>query len=177
MNKRKDNTIKESRFIMKKIILISIFILILDITTKQIVMNTLLEHHSYTIIKDFFSITYEKNEGVAFNLLEGNLPLIIISTIIIIFLILKYIKNNNINNLEKICYGLLIGGAIGNLIDRIIYGYVIDFLDFNIFGYNFPIFNLADTAIVIGIFILIILSIIESRNQNETNCSRKIKNR
>lgn len=159
---------------MKKIILISILVLFIDIITKQIVINTLIEHQSISLIKDFFSITYAKNTGVAFSFLEGQVPFIIIMTSIIIIIILKYIKTTNSDKYENICYGLIIGGAIGNLIDRIFYGYVIDFLDFNLFGYSFPIFNLADTAIVIGIFTLIILSLIESRNQNEINSPRKI---
>jgi len=154
---------------MKKIILISIITLIIDILTKQLVFNTMIEDQSISIIKDFFSITYAKNTGVAFSFLEGKIPLIIIMTSIIIILILKYLKTINLNKYESLCYGLIIGGAIGNLLDRITYGYVIDFLDFNIFGYNFAIFNLADTAIVIGIFTLITLSFIESRNQNENN--------
>lgn len=155
---------------MKKIILISILTLIIDIFTKQIVLNTLIEDQSITIIKDFFSITFAKNTGVAFSFLEGRIPFIIIMTTIVIFFILKYLKTTTINKYESICYGLIIGGAIGNLIDRIIYGYVIDFFDFNLLGYSFPIFNLADTAIVIGVIILFILSLIESRNQYENNC-------
>lgn len=162
---------------MKKIILISIITLIIDILTKQLVLYTLIEDQSISIINNFFSITFAKNTGVAFSFLDGKVPLIIIMTSIIIFYIIKYLKTTNPNKYESICYGLVIGGAIGNLIDRIIYGYVIDFLDFNIFGYNFAIFNLADTAIVIGIFTLIILSFIESRNQNETNSKRTNKNR
>ena len=154
---------------MRKIILISILILIIDIISKQIILTNLIEHQSISIIKKFFSITFAKNTGVAFSFLEGQIPLIIIITSSIIILILKYIKSNNPNKYEQLCYGLIIGGSIGNLIDRIIYGYVIDFLDINLFGYPFPIFNLADTAIVIGIFTLIILSIIESRKENETN--------
>ena len=154
---------------MKKIILISILTLVVDILTKQLVLNTMLEHQSISIIEKFFSITYAKNTGVAFSFLEGKIPLIIIMTSIVIILILKYIKSTNPNKYEKLCYGLIIGGAIGNLIDRVIYGYVIDFLDFNLFGYPFPIFNLADTAIVLGVIILLILSLIESRNPNENN--------
>lgn len=158
---------------MKKIILISILVLIIDILTKQLVINTMIEHQSIPIINNFFSITYAKNTGVAFSFLEGKVPLIIIATTIIIIIILKYIKSTNPNKLESICYGLLLGGSIGNLLDRIIYGYVIDFLDFNICGYSYPIFNLADTFIVIGIFILIIFSFIESRNQNEVSKQSK----
>lgn len=148
---------------MKRIILISTLTLIIDILTKQLVINFMIENQSITLIKDFFSLTYAKNTGVAFSFLEGNVPLIIIITSIIILLILKYIKDTIQNKYEIIWYGLIIGGAIGNLIDRIFYGYVIDFLDFNLFGYPFPIFNIADTAIVIGIFSLIILSFIEDK--------------
>ena len=154
---------------MKRIILISTLTLVVDILTKQLVVNTLIEHQSITIIKDFFSITYAKNTGVAFSVLEGNVPLIIILTSIIIFFIFNYIKTTKPNKYETICYGLLLGGALGNLIDRIIYGYVIDFLDFNLFGYPYPIFNVADIAIVVSIFTIIILSLIESRNKNEVN--------
>lgn len=161
---------------MKKIILISLLTLVIDISTKQLVLNTMIEYQSIPIIKDFFSITYAKNTGVAFSFLEGKVPLIIIMTSITIILILKYLKTTNPNKYETICYGLIIGGAIGNLIDRTIYGYVIDFLDFNILGYNFPIFNLADTAIVIGIFTLIILNLIESRNEHENNSKPINKN-
>ena len=148
---------------MKKIILISILILLLDIITKQLVINNLLEHQSITIINNFFSITYAKNTGVAFSFLEGYIPLVILITSIIIISILIYIKKNNPNKYESICYGLILGGALGNLLDRIIYGYVIDFLDFTIFNYNYPIFNIADTFIVIGILILIILSFKENK--------------
>lgn len=161
---------------MKKIILISIITLIIDIITKQLILNLMIEHQSIPIINKFFSITFAKNTGVAFSFLEGKIPLIIMMTTIVIFIILKYIKSTNPNKIESICYGLVLGGAIGNLIDRIIYGYVIDFLDFNIFGYSFPIFNLADTFIVIGITLLIIINMVESRNQNEVNKQSTIKN-
>ena len=148
---------------MKKTILISILILLLDIITKQLVITNLLEHQSITIINNFFSITYAKNTGVAFSFLEGYLPLVILITSIIIISILIYINKNTPNKYESICYGLILGGALGNLLDRIIYGYVIDFLDFTIFNYNYPIFNIADTFIVIGILILIILSFKENK--------------
>ena len=150
---------------MKIIILISLLSLGIDIISKQLVLNFMLEHQSITIIKNFFYITFAKNTGVAFSFLEGKVPLIIIMTSIIIILILKYIKSTNPNKYESISYGLILGGAIGNLIDRIIYGYVIDFLDFNIFGYPYPIFNLADTAIVIGVIALIILSLIDEKRK------------
>lgn len=162
---------------MRRIISISTICLLLDIISKQIVLNTMSTYQSIPIIKDFFSITLAKNTGVAFSLLEGKIPFISIMTIIVIGIILKYIKTNKLNKIESICYSFILAGAFGNLLDRLIYGYVIDFLDFNIFNYPFPIFNLADTMIVIGIFTLIIESIIESRSENETNIRSKNKNR
>lgn len=162
---------------MISIILITLITLIIDQASKHLVHFNMIEYESIPIIKDFFSITFMKNRGVAFSILEGNVPLIILITSIIIILIIKYIKNTNPKSIEKIFYSLIIGGSIGNLIDRIVYGYVIDFFDFNLFGYNYPVFNIADISIVIGIFSLIILSFIESRDQIDTNSQRKIKNR
>lgn len=154
---------------MKKIIMISILTLIMDVISKQLVLNFMFEHQSIPLIKDFFYLTFAKNTGVAFSFLEGKIPFIIIMTLIVILFIMKYIKSTHPNKIETICYGIILGGALGNLIDRILYGYVIDFLDFQILGHSFPIFNLADTMIVIGVFLLLILSIIESRNQNENH--------
>lgn len=163
---------------MKRIIFISILVLIIDIISKQLVLNLMIEHQSISIISGFFNLTLAKNTGIAFSFLEGKLPLIIIMTMTIVYIILKYLKTITPNKYESISYGLIVGGAIGNLLDRIIYHYVIDFLDFKIFKYSFPIFNLADTAIVIGVILLIILSLIEeSRRVNENNSTRKHKNR
>ena len=75
----------------------------------------------------------------------------------IIMGVIYYIyKNRPSNNIEKIGYGMVIGGALGNFIDRIIYGYVIDYIDINLFGWNYPVFNIADMMIVIGVFLLVI---------------------
>ena len=71
-------------------------------------------------------------------------------------IILYIYKNKPKSLIEKIGYSMILGGAIGNFLDRVIYGYVIDFLDFNIFGYEYPIFNLADSFILIGVILLVI---------------------
>lgn len=163
---------------MKKIYWLSIITFLLDFITKQIVVHFLTEGQSITMIKNFFHFTYAQNTGVAFSMLERNLIFIIVMTLIIITIMLHYIKEATHNQKETICYGMIIGGALGNLIDRICYGYVIDFLDFRIFGYHFPIFNLADCMIVIGVALLIIISIIEeSRGKNDNTSRRKSKNR
>lgn len=141
---------------MKKIIPISLFIIILDQIVKMIISSKMLVNSSITIIKDFFNITYVKNIGAAFSILSGGRFLLIIIALIAIYIIYKLlIKNKNLNRINIINYSLLIGGIIGNLIDRIIRGYVVDYLDFTIFNYNFPIFNIADICIVISCVLLI----------------------
>ena len=77
-------------------------------------------------------------------------------TIVVVFLIVYYLLKNKVYWVEKYSLLLIISGAVGNLIDRIMYGYVIDFLDFIIFGYDFPVFNIADSFITIGAIGLII---------------------
>ena len=142
---------------MKKIIPISIICLLLDRITKLFITNNLVLNDSYTIINNFFNITLVHNDGAAWSILSGNRLLLIIISFIALFIIyFLFIKNKKLSKLEKIIYGMLIGGIIGNLIDRILYGYVIDFLDFKIFNYNYPVFNIADCCIVIAAILLII---------------------
>ena len=144
---------------MKKVIAISSISFLIDRITKIIVCSILKTGESIPIIKNFFSITLAKNTGVAFSLLEGKIDIVIIVTLIVLFLIIDMLRKNNIKENEKKYYALMIGGALGNLLDRIIYGYVIDFLDFKIINYNYPIFNIADSCIVIGMILLLMNSI------------------
>lgn len=108
------------------------------------------------VIRGFFRITYTCNDGAAFSILKGKRVFFIIITIIVVFLIVYYLLKNKVYWVEKYSLLLIISGAVGNLIDRIMYGYVIDFLDFIIFGYDFPVFNIADSFITIGAIGLII---------------------
>ena len=109
------------------------------------------------IIPNFFNIMYVRNTGAAFSIMENSRVLFIVIGIIAIYLIWRFfIKDKQLNNYYIVIYSMLIAGIIGNMIDRILYGYVIDYLSFNIFGYSFPIFNLADTFIVVSIIMLII---------------------
>ena len=154
-------------------IILTIAFLVIDIVSKLVVSNFMVVNDSILVIKNFLYITYVKNTGAAWSIFSGEtLGLIIVSLIIISFIIYYISKNKPSTKIEKIGYGMILGGSFGNLLDRIIYGYVIDFLDFNIFGYNYPIFNLADTFIVVGVFILIVCSIRENGDKNEVR-SRK----
>ncbi len=161
---------------MKKTFIISLFVLIIDIISKQLVSHFLAEGECIVIIPKFFSLTFAKNTGVAFSMLEGMNVFIIIVTIIVILCIIRYILNSSYLFYEVVGYSFIIGGAMGNLIDRIIYGYVIDFLDFNIFGYDFPVFNIADSAIVIGVILIVIFSFKKGDVKNEINSRCKREN-
>ena len=138
-------------------IILILIVLIIDICSKLLISKSLYVGESISVIDNFFSITYVKNTGAAWSMFSDKTYLIVIvSSIIILGLIWYVFKNRFDKKLEGIAYSLIIGGALGNFIDRIIYGYVVDFMDFKIFGYDFPIFNFADTFIVIGVILLVI---------------------
>lgn len=148
----------------KKVLIISFITLSIDLTTKFLIFSLDKFEDSVVVINNFFKITPVKNFGAAFSTFEHmNLLLITISVIILIYLLLSInkVKNTKLNGLS---YGLLIGGLLGNLFDRMVFGYVRDFLSFKIWKFNFAIFNIADVGIVVGIFMILILSIIREKN-------------
>lgn len=128
----------------------------MDRFSKIYIISKIPLHKSINIISNFFSITYVKNTGAAWSILSGNrLFLIIVGVIVLVMFIYYIFKEKNITLIESVSYGLIFSGIVGNLIDRVFYGYVIDFFDFYILGYDFPIFNIADTLIVVGVIIYI----------------------
>lgn len=140
-----------------KITIIALLSLILDQVIKFIITSNMIIADTIHIIKNFFRITYLQNTGGAFSILSGNVMFLVIVSIVLLGLIIFIIsKDKNKNLLANITYGMLIGGILGNLIDRIRLGYVVDYLDFNFLSYNFPVFNLADIFIVISAILLII---------------------
>lgn len=140
----------------KKLCLFSLILLLIDILSKIIIKTKLSLYESIIVIPNFFSLTYVKNTGAAFSILEGRRFLLILLSILILIYLFNNLLKDKLNNYKIVYYSLLISGILGNLIDRIIYNSVIDFLDFKIFNHNYPIFNLADTFIVIGVILIII---------------------
>ena len=135
---------------------ITCIILIIDQILKNIVKTKMSLNQEIVLIKNFFSINYLKNTGAAFSILTNQTLILIIISFIIIFALDRFLtKEKNLNNLSVISIGLILGGIFGNLLDRIIYKGVIDYLSFRIFSYNFPVFNFADMAITIGTFLLL----------------------
>ena len=141
------------------VLILSIFIIILDQFTKNIIFN----NYNKYINKDFylFKIDFVKNYGAAFNIFSGNIIFLsftsVIFSIILIYLILR---KNNTKFINYLSYSFILAGAVGNGIDRLVNGYVIDFINLNII--NFPVFNIADISINIG-FILILYSFFKGK--------------
>ncbi len=136
----------------KKIYSICGGILLLDQIIKMIIVFKMKLNQYIIVIPKFFKIKYVTNTGAAFSILEDKRYLFIIIATIFFFMLQRYIAKTTITKkLEIVSLGLLMGGILGNLFDRIFYGYVIDYLSFDFFGYSFPIFNVADIGIVIGI--------------------------
>ena len=145
----------------KKVYILSIIFLLIDIFTKQLVKNTLNLYDSIPIIPNFFSITYVINDGAAFSILKGEFWLFIILGFVLLFFIFYYLQKEKLNIYKTFYYSFLIAGVLGNLLDRMLYKGVVDFLDFTIFSYNAPIFNLADTFIVISVILIVFESLKE----------------
>ena len=138
---------------MKKLCyFLTTFLVLIDQTVKLLIVSNMKIYESIPIIKNFFSITYVRNDGAAFSILRHKSNfLILITFLVLLFLFLYIQKQKEMKKNEAICFGLLLSGILGNLIDRLLSGQVIDYFDFKIFGFNYPVFNLADCFIVIGI--------------------------
>jgi len=138
---------------------LSIFIILIDQLTKYLMFN----NYKIFINKDFllFRLDFVKNYGAAFNIFSGNrIFLSLLSIFFSILLIYLILRRNTLNLLDLYSYSFILGGTIGNGMDRIIRGFVIDFINLNII--NFPVFNIADISINIG-FIFLIYNIFKNR--------------
>ena len=153
----------------KKIIIYSIIFFILDLISKVIVNAFLGLTESITVINNFFYLTNVHNLGAAWSLFSGQRILLIVVGIAALFFIFRWINDFKNNNKNIWAFSLLISGLLGNLFDRIIYGYVRDFLDFRFGSYNYPVFNLADTFIFCGVILLILAIIKGEENGSKSN--------
>lgn len=153
----------------KKIIIYSIIFFILDLISKVIVNDFFGLTESITVINNFFYLTNVHNLGAAWSLFSGQRILLIVIGMAALFFIFRWINDFKNNNKNIWAFSLLISGLLGNLFDRIIYGYVRDFLDFRFGSYNYPVFNLADTFIFCGVILLILAIIKGEENGSKSN--------
>lgn len=145
----------------------------LDQIIKFLVKENLELGNSLPIINHFFQLTYVQNEGAAWSIFSGNILFLIIVALTALIIIGWYLyyqkKKGKAQNKEAIIYGVLYGGILGNLIDRVMLGHVIDYLDFQIINYQFPVFNLADICIVLSALVILIIEWrgeVHERNNN-----------
>lgn len=156
-------------------ILIAISIIILDQITKWLVVTNLGYGYEVQIVKNFFYVTYVRNKGAAWGIFQNGRIFFVLMTILVVIGIL-YLMSREKSSYKKVVFSFILGGALGNFIDRLFRGYVIDFLDFYIFSYNFPTFNVADIFITVGT-ILIIYEILVKKSFWEESSERKgVKN-
>ena len=138
------------------------FIILLDQLSKILVHTKMNLYASFVVIPSLLDFTYIRNEGIAFGInFPGGKILFIILPILITFYLISLLKNKEFeDNMSQVALLLIIGGAIGNILDRIFRGYVVDFIDFHINGNHWYVFNIADSAVTIGLLFLLYSSII-----------------
>ena len=149
----------------KKVIILTILTVVfvlLDQLSKLLIISNYDVDTGFKVIPSFFSIVYVRNSGAAWGMFSDGTMLLALISIVFLFFAIKYVVElKSINNFKVIQFSLLFGGIIGNLIDRLFRRYVVDFLSFKIFSYNFPVFNVADCFIVIAIILIFIEMIID----------------
>jgi signal peptidase II len=170
--------------VMKKkywvLLIILVWIISVDQWTKYSVQKGLPLHHAVPVIKGFFNLTHVRNPGGAFGIFGGekggvgSLLFVIVSLNAIGIILFFFFKTREDEGILSLAFSLVLSGAIGNLIDRFRYGEVIDFLDFQISSFHWPAFNIADSAITVGIG-LILLDLFTRDHKKDTMAQRAKK--
>lgn len=143
------------------VVLLGLFIIVLDQLTKYWIRTSFYYGESRPVIDGFFNLVYVRNDGAAWNVLSGHGLILILISIVVLALLLFYYRSVLKDHLfHKLLLGLMIGGIIGNLIDRIHFGWVTDFLDFQFGSYHYPSFNVADSSICVAVGLYIITNLL-----------------
>ncbi len=148
----------------ESMIWIVLFIILgLDQWSKYFISNTYSYLESVPIIPKIFHLTYVRNYGAAFGILQNRRELFLVITFVVIGIVIYFFKQLPKDWMSKLALGLALGGTIGNLLDRLRFGYVVDFFDFQIW----PVFNVADSAIVIGMSLFAIKILLSEKKAGE----------
>ncbi len=147
---------------------IGLAVVLLDQFTKQWIRSVFVYGESHPVIEGFFNLVYVRNDGAAWNILSGHgLVLILISVAVLALLVIYRRSFLQEQFSHKILMGLMLGGIAGNLIDRIRFGWVTDFLDFQFGTYHYPSFNVADSAICIAVGLYIITNLLQKKKEED----------
>ena len=155
----------------KKYIIISLLILLLilfDQGIKLLVLKTIVDK-PVIIIDNFLKFIYVKNTGAAFGILGNSTNILVILTVMLLYYLINEIRRNIDSKLSIASLSLIISGAIGNLIDRLFRGYVIDYISFTIFNREMAVFNAADIFITFGVILLMYIIIKDGRSEGISN--------
>ena len=145
-------------------LLVALLVILLDQATKEWVRGAFSLHESVPVIPGFFHLTYIRNTGAAWGMFSGqNLALAVLAFAMLVALVLFRRQFLPPGRVHRVALGLLCGGIVGNLFDRLRLDYVVDFLDFFHRGWHFPAFNVADSAICIGVAIYVLGTLLASR--------------
>ncbi len=144
-------------------IIIVLLLVVIDQISKYFVLELLKFSNSMILIDNFLKLNYVENRGAAFGILQNQqLFFIIITSVVIGAVVIYRIKVNGFNRVANFSLDLIIAGALGNLVDRLRFNYVVDFIDVNFWGfYDFPVFNFADICVVVGTLLLAVLIILD----------------
>ena len=146
-----------------KHILMMAAVLLLDQLSKWGVQTSMQIDESFDVIPGFFRITYLHKTGAAWSMLEGKMVFFyLISIVFLIGMLYFYRTTDHRDRLTRIGVVLMMAGTLGNFIDRLIFQYVRDFLDFIIFGYDFPVFNVADISPCVGVGLIVLSMVLET---------------
>lgn len=160
---------KQYNIIMMSIL--AIFLIAMDQLTKYIIVKTMHIGDSISVVGDILEITSHRNHGAAWGMLQNQMTFFYIITVIVLIAIaFFYYKEASYNPIMQLGLTLIFAGAIGNFIDRLFRGNVVDFIDTKIINYDFPIFNVADACLTIGVIVLLYEMLFnqkeEKRNEN-----------
>ncbi len=151
----------ETHAMRKYHFLIALLVVLLDRASKWLVESTITLHESISVLPGFFRLTHVQNSGAAFGLFadsssEWKITILVMFSLLALVVVSALLwKNSHAMSSTGVGLALILGGAVGNLWDRLVSGHVVDFFDFYVGSYHWPAFNVADSAIVIGAFLLV----------------------
>ncbi len=154
-------------------VLIAVAVVMLDQLTKWWVLATFELYESVEVIPGFFDLTFVVNTGAAFGLLAGDqnpwrqLFFVVVTLVALVVLAMAFRQYRREGGVYIAAIGLIGGGALGNLIDRLRFGHVVDFLDFYIKDYHWPAFNVADSAISVGVVLFLLAGLMETGKRDQ----------
>jgi len=147
---------------------IALFVIAIDQISKWLIVKNMELGTSIPIIDNVLYITSHRNRGAAWGILENKMWFFYIITVVfVVFIVIYMQKYAKTDKLLGISLGLILGGAIGNFIDRVFRQEVVDFIHVYIFSYNYPVFNVADSALCIGVVLIIIQTLLEGKKTKE----------